>query len=141
MYIYYKIKSKWLGIGIISIYYYHIGNLLAVADIICIYYYHIGNLLTVADIIADIVKIEVLCFIQNHVKLVPNASIVTVVSTFYSEDELSSAKVIMHKLCTRKLRYVEILRIITRKGENKRNSDAVDLMKLRTTWWAKIWKY
>ena len=32
---------------------------------------------------ADIVKNEVLCFIQNHVNLVPNASIVTVISTYF----------------------------------------------------------
>ena len=78
---------------------------------------------------ADLVKNEVLCFISNHFKSANNSGIVTVVSTFYNEDEILVAKNLLHDICVKNLTTCEIPRNIARKGENKRKADTDDLMK------------
>ena len=50
-------------------------------------------------------------------------------SSFYSEEELSAAKILINEICVKKLQDCEITRTIARKGENKRKADAVDLLK------------
>jgi hypothetical protein len=60
---------------------------------------------------------------------VPADSIVAVVSSFYDDDELGRAKIILHDVCVENFKDVDVPRIIThRKNELKRKLDAEDII-------------
>ena len=48
---------------------------------------------------ANFILNEVICFISNHFSRVSAGNIVVVISSFYDNDELVKAKVILHDLC------------------------------------------
>ena len=76
----------------------------------------------------NIVINEVLCFIKSHFGSVPSDSIRTVISTFFTDDELTKAKAVVHDICVKNLLERSVPSIIARKGDNKKKSDAEDIV-------------
>jgi hypothetical protein len=79
---------------------------------------------------AEIVINEVLCFVKSHFGRVLNDSIKTVISTFFTDDELMKAKTAIHAVCMKNLAEGSVPSIIARKGDNKKKADADDIMVL-----------
>ena len=73
------------------------------------------------------VYIYKLCFLKSHFGNIPLASILTVISSYFSEDEICKAKLILHELCVKYLGEDNVPRLIIRKGENKRKTDSEDV--------------
>jgi hypothetical protein len=69
---------------------------------------------------------ELLCFVYSHFGSVPQDSILAVLNSFFSEDELVKAKNVIYEICEKSCTGVP--RNIVRKGENKKKQDATDLM-------------
>ena len=81
----------------------------------------------------DVVFSELLCFLNSYYERVPSYNIVTVISTYFSSEDICAAKQTFHDVCTQKLPSdVETSRIIARKGENKRRNDAEDVTRYMT---------
>ena len=70
---------------------------------------------------------ELLCFLKSHFGNILLASILTVISSYFSEDEIRKAKLILHELCDKYLGEDNVPRLIIRKGENKRKTDSEDV--------------
>ena len=70
---------------------------------------------------------ELLCFLKSHFGNIPLASILTVIASYYSEDEICKAKLILHELCIKYLGENNVPHLIIRKGENKRKTDLEDV--------------
>lgn len=75
---------------------------------------------------------ELLCFLKSHFGNTPLAGILSVIASYYNDDEISKAKVVLHELCCKNLEEDLVPRLITRKGDNKRKLDSEDIGKLLT---------
>ena len=62
---------------------------------------------------ANFIFNEVICFVPNHLFNVPPGNILVIISSFYDDDELVKAKVILHDICIEFVKDCEITRIIT----------------------------
>ena len=75
----------------------------------------------------NVIISELLCFLKSHFRNIRLASILTVISSYFSEDEICKAKLILHELCVKYLGEDNVPRLIIRKGENKRKTDSEDV--------------
>ncbi len=72
---------------------------------------------------------EVLYFVNSHFGSVPNDSIATVIASFYGENDLVNAKLNIFDACVKFITDGSVPRNIARKGDNKKRSDADDILK------------
>ncbi len=81
---------------------------------------------------ADVVVSEVICFISTHFGNVPNNNVQSVISNFYSEDDLLKARTQLNEVCGAKLAADDVPRIITHKGDKdkKKKALAEDILSL-----------
>ena len=80
---------------------------------------------------AEITINETLCFIFSQYGSVANENISVVVSSFYTEEELTKAKTVIHDACVKILGdSANVSHIIIRKGDNKLKMDADDSLGL-----------
>lgn len=72
---------------------------------------------------------ELLCFLKSHFGVTPLPSILTVIASYYSEDDICKAKLVLHEICLKNMDESDVPRLQTRKGDNKRKSDSEDIGK------------
>ena len=83
---------------------------------------------------ADIFCSEVLFFVNNNFGMIPENNLITVLCSFYDENELCTAKSVLHTVATQLLpEDPNVPRLKTRlAGDNKRRLDAEDILGLFT---------
>ena len=83
---------------------------------------------------ADIICSELLFFVNNNFGKIPANNLITVISSFYDENEICTAKSALHTVATQLLpEDPNVPRLKTRRaGDNKRRLDAEDILGLFT---------
>jgi hypothetical protein len=67
---------------------------------------------------------ELFCFLKSHFGVTPLPSILTVIASYYSEDDICKAKLVHHEIRLKNLEESEVPRLQTRKGDNKTKTDS-----------------
>lgn len=76
---------------------------------------------------------EVLCFMKNKIKVLPHDTISKLCTDFYSDEEILKAKEMLFATAFLHLDENDRPRLILRRGENKRQSDVEDMLKVFLT--------
>jgi hypothetical protein len=77
----------------------------------------------------NVIFSELLCFLKSHFGNTPLSGILSVISSYYTEDEICKAKLQIHELCCKNLDESDVPRLVNRKGDNKRKMDSEDIGK------------
>jgi len=76
-----------------------------------------------------LVRSELLAFVQNHFGKIPKQSLIQTIVNFYREDEITAAKSLLYEVVDQS-KPEGVPRHKTRTGDNKKNYDCDDLLKL-----------
>jgi len=82
-----------------------------------------------SNISENLIKCELLCYIQNYYDKSPKDNIIAAVSTFYVSSEIDAAKAVLAEVMRDILDDTELATLTKRRsGQNKRRSDTEDIL-------------